>query len=55
MTDLNKQFADTEKSFLDTKKWLLTELKDVPVETVKNSSVSSDSSTRKETVKLPKF
>ena len=54
MTDINTKFADTaEKSFLDTKKWLMEALKDAPQDKVVTSS--STGSTKKESVKLPKF
>ena len=54
MTEINKHFVDTaEKSFLETKKWLMLALKDVPME--EKAVVSKSSSTKKESVKLPNF
>ena len=56
MNDVDKKFEEAEGSFMNIKKWLMTQLKDSPqVETVVRSSSGSDSSTRKEPVKLPMF
>ena len=51
---IKTKFVDeAEKSFLETKKWLMAELKDDKTEVV--SSVTSASTTRKEPIKLPNF
>ena len=60
MTVINQKFAaETEKSFVDAKKWFLTALKDdvqsSPTLTPDPSPSHMLSSTKKEPVKLPKF
>ena len=51
---IKSKFADeAEKSFLETKKWMMAELKDDKTELV--TSTVSASTTRKEPIKLPDF
>ena len=47
------KFEGAEKSFLETKKWMLVELKDDKSELV--TSTTNTSTTRKEPIKLPNF
>ena len=56
MTDINKNFTESaEKQFLAAKKWFMESLKDVVCDSSSSDKPSSDSSTKKEPVKLPKF
>ena len=52
MTEINDKFtSETEKAFLEAKKWFMTALKDAVDKTVSSCSTS----TKKEPVKLPTF
>ena len=58
MSDINKQFIDeAEMSFIELQKWMMLELKDVPVpgKPVESEKKGIVSSTRSEKVKHPEF